>query len=255
MRANAFMAATLLSALLPAVNVHAYMVYPDRNDPRNLIFLIERATGDVVKFASLPPPFNVALQSAQGPDRFSFRWRYAPGQFGLAYLNVDSRGRGVLTVEFSSAKTAEGDSFGAAAVLVSKSGRPLHTFYARADIHGISSDDSTETSDFGWPSNACQTVARCRRHLLFLHEIREASATRRCREVARDAVGRRDFDQGRRLRAAAIVDAVAISPLRLAEPLGMPVDDVMYRLALQKKRLKYLRVRAECPFLWTLRRS
>ena len=148
MRANAFMAATLLSALLPAVNVHAYMVYPDRNDPRNLIFLIERATGDVVKFASLPPPFNVALQSAQGPDRFSFRWRYAPGQFGLAYLNVDSRGRGVLTVEFSSAKTAEGDSFGAAAVLVSKSGRPLHTFYARADIHGISSDDSTETQRF-----------------------------------------------------------------------------------------------------------
>ena len=134
MRALAMTVAGLIPALIPAAQSLAYMVYPDRNDPQNLILLIERGTGELVKFASLPPPFNVARQSAQGPDRFSFRWRYAPGQFGLAYLNVDERGQGVLTVEFINARMVDGDSFGAAAVLVSKDGRPLHTFYARADV-------------------------------------------------------------------------------------------------------------------------
>ena len=148
MRAIALIAAALIPVLLPATQSHAYMVYPDRDHPQNLILLIERATGDLVKFASLPPPFNVALQSAQGPDRFSFRWRYAPGQFGLAYLNVDERGRGVLTIEFSSTKMVDGDSFGAAAVLVSKGGRALHTFYARADVRGASFEGEADKQRF-----------------------------------------------------------------------------------------------------------
>jgi hypothetical protein len=148
MRAIAFIAAALVLVLLPAATAHAYMVYPDRNDPQNLILLIERGTGDVVKLASLPPPFNVALQSAQGPDRFSFRWRYADGQFGLAYLNVDELGRGAFTVEFSNSNIVDGDSFGAAAVLISNGGRPLHTFYARADVGEASFEGEVDRQRF-----------------------------------------------------------------------------------------------------------
>ena len=144
MRRLAMTVAALIPVLIPAAQSHAYMVYPDRKNPQNLILLIERGTGDLVKFASLPPPFNVARQSAQGPDRFSFRWRYAPGQFGLAYLNVDERGQGVLTVEFINARMVDGDSFGAAAVLVSKDGRPLHTFYARADVRDGAFEGETD---------------------------------------------------------------------------------------------------------------
>ena len=144
MRTLAMMVAGLIPVLIPGAQSHAYMVYPDRKNPQNLILLIERGTGDLVKFASLPPPFNVARQSAQGPDRFSFRWRYAPGQFGLAYLNVDERGQGVLTIEFTNMGMVDGDSFGAAAVLVSKGGRPLHTFYARADVRDGAFEGETD---------------------------------------------------------------------------------------------------------------
>ncbi len=143
MRALAILAAILVPAFLPAPNVHAYMLAPDRDDPRNLFVAIEKPTGDLVKFATLPPPFNTALQSAQGPDRFSFRWKYSAGQRGLAYLNVDKRGRGALTFEFSSTNMVDGDSFGAAAVLISGE-RPLHTFYARADVRGTSFEGGTD---------------------------------------------------------------------------------------------------------------
>jgi hypothetical protein len=143
-RVVAILAAALIPAFLPVANSHGYMLYPDRDDPQNLIVLIERATGDLVKFASLPPPFNVVVQSVQGPDRFSFRWRYAKGQHGLAFLNVDERGRGALTVEFANTEMVDGDSFGAAAVLIGKNGRPLHTFYAKADVRGTSFEGGTD---------------------------------------------------------------------------------------------------------------
>jgi hypothetical protein len=143
-RAVAILAAILIPAFPPAANVHAYMLVPDRHDPRNLIVAIEKATGDQVNFATLPPPFNTAMQSAQGPDRFSFRWKYAAGQQGLAYLNVDRRGRGALVFEFSNTEMVDGDCFGAAAVLISKGGRPLHTFYARADVRGKSFAGETD---------------------------------------------------------------------------------------------------------------
>ena len=136
--------AALVPALLQAGHARAYMLYPDSDDPGNLIVVIERATGDLVRFASLPPPYNVARQTAQAPERFSFRWRYARGQQGLAWLNVDAAGRGVLTVEFSSAEMIDGDSFGAAAVLVGKDEEPLHTFYARADVRGTTFDGGTD---------------------------------------------------------------------------------------------------------------
>lgn len=144
MRAVAILAAILVPAFLPAPPVHAYMLVPDRDDPRNLIVAIEKPTGDRVKFATLPPPFNTAFQSAQGPDRFSYRWKYAAGQRGLAYLNVDERGRGALTFEFSNTNMVDGESFGAAAVLIGRSERPLQTFYARADVRGTSFEGGTD---------------------------------------------------------------------------------------------------------------
>lgn len=145
-------AVTVLAALIPAIlqgaNSHAYMLYPDRDDPDNLIVLIEKPAGDVVKFATLPPPYNVARQAAQAPDRFSFRWRYGRGQQGMAWLNVDESGRGVLSVEFSSAEMIDGDSFGAAAVLIGKGERPLHTFYAKADVRDAAFASDADKQQF-----------------------------------------------------------------------------------------------------------
>ena len=143
MRAVAVLAVLIL-AILGGTGSHAYMLYPDRDNPQNLIVVIERPAGDLVKLATLPPPYNVARQTAQAPDRFSFRWRYGRGQQGMAWLNVDEGGRGVLTVEFSSAEMIDGDGFGAAAVLIDKQERPLHTFYAKADVRGTAFAGGTD---------------------------------------------------------------------------------------------------------------
>jgi hypothetical protein len=138
MRAIVILAALFAAALLWPATTRAYIVYPDSKNPDNWIVVIEGATGDSVKFASLPPPFDTIMQTMQGPDRLSFRWFYSREQRGLAYITVDPHGKGTLTVEFSGKSMADGDSFGVAAVLVGKNEKPLHTFYARADVRGSS---------------------------------------------------------------------------------------------------------------------
>lgn len=112
----------------------AWLLYPDRDNPRHMIVEIEKATGDLVPMRSLPPPFNTIVQSVQGPDAFTFRWRYGKEAEGSAFLRVDEDGQGTIQFDFSARDELDERSFGAAAVLVSDDGMPLHTFYARADL-------------------------------------------------------------------------------------------------------------------------
>ena len=65
-----------------------------------------------------------------------YRWRYDREAEGLAFIVVDSRGHGRVGFEFILREPIEGQRLGAAAVLVGKDGRALHTFYARADTIG-----------------------------------------------------------------------------------------------------------------------
>jgi len=112
----------------------AWLLYPDDEKPERIIVEIERAFGEVVPLKALPPPFNSALQTAQGPDTLSFRWRYNPRAQGMAFLRVNAAGDGVLTFRFAVHPVLEGERFGAAAVMVGQDGRALHSFYARADV-------------------------------------------------------------------------------------------------------------------------
>ncbi|NGO55058.1 hypothetical protein [Allomesorhizobium camelthorni] len=129
---------TALVAILAAVApASAYIVFPDRDDPDRLIVLIEKPYGDLVPFGTLPPPFNKVVQTLQGPDRLSFRWRYGRSrEEGLSYLHVDEDGKATIHFEFIGGETAGQDTLGAAAVLVDTEGRALHSIYAKSDFSG-----------------------------------------------------------------------------------------------------------------------
>jgi hypothetical protein len=135
---------TVLVAMIAAVGpASAYTVIPDRDDPDRLIVLIEKPYGDLVAFGTLPPPFNNVVQTLQGPDRLSFRWRYGRSrEEGLSWLHVDEDGKATIHFEFRGGETVGEDTLGAAAVLVDGEGRALHSFYARGDF---GRDASTES--------------------------------------------------------------------------------------------------------------
>jgi hypothetical protein len=129
--------ATALLALAPAPPASAFMVYPDRDNPDNLIVFVERPYGDLVEFRMLPKPFDQVVQTRQGPDAFSFRWQYArEPQEGMAFLTVDEDGLGTMHFEFWGDGLDDGDTLAAAALLVDRDGRALHVFYAKADYVG-----------------------------------------------------------------------------------------------------------------------
>jgi hypothetical protein len=123
----------LIATLAVVAPASAYTVVPDRDDPDRLIVVIEKPYGDLVSFGTLPPPFNKVVQTLQGPDRLSFRWRYGrSSEEGLSYLHVDEDGKATIHFEFRGGETAGEDTLGAAAVLVDGEGRALHSFYAKA---------------------------------------------------------------------------------------------------------------------------
>lgn len=134
MRRLAVLVGSTLAACWP-VPAFAWLVYPDRDRPERIIVEIERSYGDVLALASLPAPFDTAFQSAQGPDRFSFRWRYDRDAQGLAFLRVDETGNGAMEFRFADRRFSPGGRLGAAVVLVGNDGQPLHTFYARSEVN------------------------------------------------------------------------------------------------------------------------
>lgn len=133
MRSSLLCAFTFATATLtePA---GAWLLYPDRADPRHMIVEVERATGDLVPLAALPPPFSTVMGNSGGPGKLTFRWRYGRDAEGAGELLVDDDGRGEMRFDFAARPELDDRRFGAAAVLVGKQGTPLHTFYARADL-------------------------------------------------------------------------------------------------------------------------
>jgi hypothetical protein len=135
MRMFAWFAVALPALLAVMGTASAFMIYPDRDNPDALIVLIEQAYGDLVEFRMLPKPYDMVVQTAQGPDTFSFRWKYArEPQHGMAFLTVDEDGLGVIEFQFWGEGLKDGDTLAAAAVLVDKDQKPLHAFYAKADF-------------------------------------------------------------------------------------------------------------------------
>ncbi|MGE0282534.1 MAG: hypothetical protein AB7P20_18250 [Rhizobiaceae bacterium] len=142
----------LLRAIVLAVVVtaggkaSAWLLYPDNDQPERIIVEIERPFGEFVPFSALPPPYNTALQEHQGPDALSYRWRYDPHDprpQGMAYLRVDAAGDGVVIFDFAVERLLPGECFGAAVVLVDRSGRALYSFYARTEPPSDNSDART----------------------------------------------------------------------------------------------------------------
>ncbi|BCH23808.1 hypothetical protein [Mesorhizobium sp. L-8-3] len=134
MRSALFCALMFAADMLAAGPAAAWLLYPDRDNPRHMVVEIEKATGDLVAFRSLPPPYNNVVQSVQGPERFTFRWRYGKDGEGSAFMRVDEDGQGTIQFDFTAREKLGDRRFGAAAVLVADDGTPLHTFYARADL-------------------------------------------------------------------------------------------------------------------------
>lgn len=133
MRSSLLCAFTFVAAIMtwPA---GAWLLYPDKDDPRHMIVEVERSTGDLVPLAALPPPLGTVTGSSGGPGKLTFRWRYGREAEGAGELLVDGHGRGEMRFDFAARPELDDRRFGAAAVLVGKQGIPLHTFYARADL-------------------------------------------------------------------------------------------------------------------------
>lgn len=134
MRRNLVRAFALAFAAMTGSQASAWLLYPDNDQPERIIVEIERPVGEFVPFSALPPPFDTALQERQQPDTLSYRWRYDLTAQGMAYLQVDEEGDGVMRFHFAAAQFLPGERLGAAAVLVDANGTALHSFYARADL-------------------------------------------------------------------------------------------------------------------------
>lgn len=133
------MRSALLSVLAFAIAfrmgpAQAWLLYPDRDDPRHMIVEVERASGDLVRFAALPPPFDKVTGHSEGPDTLTFRWRYGREAAGAGRLLVASDGRAEIRFDFAVRPEQDERRFGAAAVLVGREGVAIHTFFARADL-------------------------------------------------------------------------------------------------------------------------
>jgi len=137
MKATAPLAAILVAALAAGQPAAAFTIVPADEDPGRIVVVIEREYGEVVPLKALPAPYNSIVQDMQGPDGLSFRWRqFRSNEEGMAYIHVSPDGAGRMRFEFYGRPLADGDTLGAAAVLVDAGGRALHTFMARADVEG-----------------------------------------------------------------------------------------------------------------------
>jgi hypothetical protein len=129
------MAAIAVAALLAAPPALAYTIVPADDGSGRVFVHLERDYGDFVPLSALPPPFNQIVQTVQGPDALSFRWRYfRSDEDGLFYIRVDEDGAGTATFGFNDPEPAAGDRLGFAAVLVDRDGRAMHSMLVRANV-------------------------------------------------------------------------------------------------------------------------
>lgn len=129
------MAAGLAAGLLAAAPAKAYTIVPADDGTGRIFVHLERDYGEVVPLSALPPPFNQIVQTAQGPDALSFRWRYfRSDEDGLFYIRVDEDGAGTATFGFNDPEPVAGDRLGFAAVLVDRDGHAMHSMLVRANV-------------------------------------------------------------------------------------------------------------------------
>jgi hypothetical protein len=139
------MAAVTAAGLLVAAPALAYTIVPADDGSGRVFVLLERDYGDIVPLSALPPPFNQIVQTVQGPDALSFRWRYfRSDEDGLFYIRVDEDGAGTATFGFNDPEPATGDRLGFAAVLVDRDGRAMHAMLVRANV-GQGADGAVQT--------------------------------------------------------------------------------------------------------------
>jgi hypothetical protein len=128
-------AAAMAAGVLTAAPAKAYTIVPADDGSGRIFVLLERDYGDVVPLSALPPPFNQIVQTAQGPDALTFRWRYfRSDEDGLFYIRVDEDGAGTATFGFNDPEPVAGDRLGFAAVLVDRDGRAMHSMLVRANV-------------------------------------------------------------------------------------------------------------------------
>jgi hypothetical protein len=136
MRRAMLFALVLAAALVAAGGADAWLIYTDRDDPSQWVVEIEKPYGDVVKLSQLPQPAGALVQPGESSQPIFYRWRYQREAEGLAFIAVDGRGRGRAGFEFILRQPIEGQRLGAAAVLVGKDGKAMHTIYVLADTVG-----------------------------------------------------------------------------------------------------------------------
>lgn len=136
---TAIFAAAGLVLARPAL---AYTIVPADDQSGRIFVHVERDYGDVVPLSALPPPFNQIVQTAQGPDTLSFRWRYfRSDEDGLFYIRVDEDGSGTANFGFSDPEPVAGDRLGVAAVLIDRQGEAMHAMLVRANVEGGMRDE------------------------------------------------------------------------------------------------------------------
>ena len=134
MRRATLFALSLAAALIAAGTARAWLIYPDRDDPAQWVVEIERSYGDLVRLDQLPPSHRMLVQPEGAAQPILYRWRYDREAEGLAFIAVDSQGHARVGFEFILRRPPlDGQRLGAAAVLIGKDGKAMHTFYARAD--------------------------------------------------------------------------------------------------------------------------
>lgn len=140
---SSLLCAFMFATVIVAGPARAWLLYPDKADPRHMIVEVERPAGDLVPLAALPPPFDTVMGHSGSPNKLTFRWRYGREAEGAGELLVDGDGRGEMRFDFAARPEMDDRRFGAAAVLVGKQDTPLHTFYVRADLFRGTFSDST----------------------------------------------------------------------------------------------------------------
>jgi hypothetical protein len=130
---RAMLFAPALAAVLAAEPARAWLIYTDRDDPAQWVVEIEQPYGDVVKLGQLPRPAGALVRTDAATQPVFYRWRYAREAEGLAFIVVDREGHGHVGFEFILREPIEGQRLGAAAVLVGKDGKAMHTIYVLAD--------------------------------------------------------------------------------------------------------------------------
>lgn len=135
----------LAAAMLAAGPVAAFTIVPADDETGRVFVVIERPYGDVVPFRLLPKPFDRVVQTLQGPETLSFRWRYPPSlDEGRGHIQVEADGRGTMRFHFTARQPRAGDTLAAAAVLIDGEGRALHSFLARATLTGAAAEAGPE---------------------------------------------------------------------------------------------------------------